>query len=206
MKGCINANNPDFFYTQTKNAIEFYNKYEKANDGLNHWTETCGPTSLWNGCEAMGIDIKPRCAGGLIRPADYIFVYMNNFSNFNTFPTWNGCVPGSLPSNEVQGWFKFAMSGLFGIDTSYHEGLAFQDVCNIVATGHAVQLSRTVGHFIVAVDYDDVNNLLIYWDSFNLFINPDGTLTDDGTNGFRRSMDENWFNANLNSRFVEILG
>jgi hypothetical protein len=204
--GCINANNSDFFYTQTKNAIEFFLKYEKANDGLSHWTETCGPTSLWNGCEAMGIDIKPKSGQGLIRPADYIFVYMNNPSVFNTFTEWHGCVPGALPSNEVQGWFGIAMTNLFGIDTAYHEGLSFSDVCNIVSTGHAVQLSRTIGHFIVAVDYDATNDLLVYWDSFNLFINPDGSLTDDGTNGFRRTMNEAWFNANISPRFVEIIG
>ena len=204
--GCINADNREVFYTQEKNAVETYNKYEKANDGLNHWTETCGPTSLWNGCEAMGIDIKQKGFGELLRPADSIFCYLNTYSNFSTLPPVDGCTPGLIPGNEVQKWLPLAMSALFGVDCVYREGLGFDDVVSLLKVGHAVQLARRVGHYVVAVDYDEANDLLVYWDSFGLFVGEDESLTDDGTGGFRRTMTRDFFASDLWPRFIEIVG
>lgn len=204
--GCINANNGDVFYTQVKNGTETFLLYEKNNDGLNHYTETCGPTSLWNGLEAMNIDIKPLCFNGKLRPADVMFEYLNTPSNFSKFPVWNGCVPGEVPGNEVQFWHPIALKDLFNITAIYHDNLSFDDVKNILNQGRAVQLSRKIGHFIVAVDYDATSDTIFYWDSFPKYIQPDESIVDDGTNGFRRKIDRDWFTANLNPRFVELVG
>lgn len=202
--GCINANNRDFFYTQVKNGTETFLLYEKNNDGLNHYTETCGPTSLWNGCEAMNIDIKPFAGKGL-RPADHTFEWLNTPWNFSKLPNWNGCIAGQVPGNEVQYWLPIAMKEIYNVNCLFHEGLSFDDVVNILNQGHAVQLARKIGHFIVAVDYDQTNDKIIYWDSFPNYIQPDETIVDDGTGGFRRTIDRDWFTANLNPRFIEIV-
>lgn len=204
--GCINANNQNVFYTQIKNGTETFLLYEKNNDGLNHYTETCGPTSLWNGLEAMNIDIKPLCFNGLLRPADVMFEYLNTPSNFSNFPQWAGCVPGQIPGNEVQYWHPIALKNLFNVDSVFHSGLTFDDVANILNEGHAVQLGRKIGHFICAVDYDKASDTIFYWDSFPNYIQPDGSIIDDGTGGFRRQISRQWFTDNLSTNFIELVG
>ncbi len=208
--GCINANNRDVFYSQEKNAIETYNRYEKAHDGLDHYTETCGPTSWWNGFNAMGVTLNSR-----IRIADEVFCWMNEPQNFTKFPAWtneNGdqVNPGDVPSNQVQAWIPIAGKILYGADSIYHEGVSFDDIVAMLNQGHAVQLARRIGHFICAVDYDQANDSLIYWDSFHLLVvqNADGTesFVDDGTNGFRRSVKRADFQTFCYSRVVEMIG
>lgn len=207
MTGCQFANDKTYFFGQERNALETFLAYEKANDGLNHYTELCGFTSLWNGYGAKhGKDLRMKVQGANIRPPDYMFAFANNPENFELFQPWNGCIVGTVPTHQVQGWFPQILQTCFDVDSALHEGLSFDDVVQILASGNPVQLARKVGHFVVAVDYDDVNDLLIYWDSFHLFINSDGSLTDDGTGGFRRTLTQADFSTDLNSRFIEILG
>jgi hypothetical protein len=204
--GCQFANDQTKFYSQEKNAVETFLLYEKKNEGLNHWTETCGPTSLWNGCEAMGKSLViPGTASELIRPADMIFAYLNAPENWENLPPWNNVKPGEAPANRVQGWLPIALKSLFGVNSTIRSGLSFDDVKALVQQGHAVQLWRTVGHYVVAVDYDDSKDSLIYWDSFHLYVNQDESLTDDGTGGFRRAATRDWFAKSLHDSFIEIL-
>lgn len=198
--GCLYAADADRFYSQEKNATETFLRYEKMHEGLNHWTEVCGFTSLWNGCEAMG---KPL--GGLIRPADLMFSYANTPANFGAFAPWRGCVAGEVPGNRVQGWFPQVLKDCFAVDAQLHTDTTFDQVVAMVQQGHAVQLYRKVGHFVVAVDYNQTSDALIYWDSFHLFIGDDESLSDDGTNGFRRLCSRTWFGTAMNDSVVEVL-
>ena len=144
--------------------------------------------------------MDPRACTSVADPKNFSFLNVNPLSVDLKRPT---CPPANIEEgNDVQ----LIMSALFSVDCVYREGLGFDDVVSLLKVGHAVQFARRVGHYVVAVDHDEANDLLVYWDSFGLFVGEDESLTDDGTGGFRRTMTRDFFASDLWPRFIEIVG
>lgn len=191
----------DDLWVQRNSAVETYLRFAKSQEGLNHWTETCGPNDVVNILDAKGDvpEIKMP-GGGTIRPSDALWCFLN-------LPTeagramWKKLVPRvepfSIPGNRLLALYPWAIKSVFGVDSLYQKDMVLEAVGQMTWSGHGVMiLTRDPGHFIGAVAFDNSTNELICRDSF-----PEGRP--DG-NGLTRRLGKDEFAKNVIPEFVII--
>jgi hypothetical protein len=189
-------NDPAKYTIQSNNAVETYNKTQRA-EGLNHWTESCGPSSAVNILEAMGHDINVKVPGAwLPQPEDVLFLWMNDPKNA---PSWGKYCPwykpNSLPGNRIPHLYIPAVFAVFGQRCAVQDGLAFDQVSEIVNSGQGVQVCLVnPGHFIPLVAFDDQAQEFIYNDPF-----PE---RHPGGSGFNSRLTRKEFESNLTPHFI----
>lgn len=150
------------YYTQENNAVETFLKYAKAQEGLSHWTETCGCTTSVRIMD--GMDLLENYKAMLIQLEDYLWCASNDITGL-----WYelkkaarpNVVPGSIPGNRIPQYYPMLVKRLFGVDAEYTNYLSYDDLVNEVNAGHGVQIClKNPGHYVAIVDVAPTGELI----------------------------------------------
>lgn len=198
IQGLKNWNKKDAYFSQENNAIETYNKTQK-NEGLNHWTESCGPTSCINILASMGIPFEKKFGDWTPQPEDILFLYLNDPRNVDLWELRKDIQKNIIPGNRIPQFYPKAVKSLFSVDAEFKLNMTFQEVAIQVVKGIGIQIClRNPGHYMAVVAYDDETQELIVNDPF-------GSRWPDG-NGFNRRLSKQDFQVNVQNFFIVYKG
>jgi len=202
IKGTKFWNNREMYYSQNNNPTEEQLKKMLHELGAKHnfeykaatHFETCGPTAAVMGLASRG-DIMPMEAPGgyMLQPEEILADYFNDPKNYALFKkiipdAWYD--PTEIPSNRCIALYPQAIKSVFGKNVKFVPSkLSFSTLRENLFAGCAVQLCLiTPGHFIVAVAFDDITNMIIYNDPW------DGR---EGVSGFNRKLSMTEYESNV---------
>lgn len=190
IKGAIKWNDRSAYYIQTNNPTEALLR-AKEDSG---WLESCGPTAAVNCLAARGENIEILCPGKYKpQPEEVLMDYLNDPRNKTELDRVRK-VRG-IPGNRVPQFYPLAIKSVFGCTSVFTWGLNFRAVADRVVMGKPVQICLIYpGHYVAVVAYDEVEDMLIYNDSW-----PDRFVD---KNGFNREISTRDFATNVQNYFI----
>ncbi len=192
------GSDPDHFYVQTNNAVEYIIRAIKAEmagkllkAGVSQATldlvhakgylESCGMDAVCNACGAL-IEmptVQLKFSDGTTKPIDkwvqlddIAMMFINNPKNSALVQAILGAIfDGSeVMENRYMQLHPMVAAMLFGVRAEYKQGRNFDEIWNAVDAGNSAGL-LTPGHYVAAVNPGPDKDTLIIndsWHGFNL--------------------------------------